>query len=43
MLLRMSKDFDVASSNLHRIKSRVLVPYFFYEFDCELTGASTYD
>jgi hypothetical protein len=38
MLLRMSKDYDVAKSNLHRIKSRVQRPYFFYEFGFEVTG-----
>jgi len=43
VLLRMSKDYDVAKSNLHRIKSRVLYPYFFYEFDCDLTGLSRHD
>jgi hypothetical protein len=43
MLLRMSKDYDVADSNLHRTKTRVLAPYFFYEFGLELTGLSRHD
>ena len=32
VLFRMSKDYDVANRNLHRIKTRGLAPYFFYEF-----------
>lgn len=43
MHLRMSKDYDVTDTNLHRTKTGGLVPYFLYEFGFGLTDLSRHD